>query len=164
VLEWFAVQCLRGNFERRVRDQLRQLSIEEFLPLYAVRSRWSDRVKTLERPLFPGYLFARVDPAAGGLAKVLELRPQIALLPSNLAPAAVSDAEVETVAKLCYSELALLPAEYTRGQLVTIRAGALAGVSGIVSKVRNRFKLTVNVEIFKRAVEVELDAETVAGL
>jgi transcription antitermination factor NusG len=161
VFEWFALQVLRGNFERRVQHQLRQLSIEEFLPQYRVSSRWSDRVKTIERPLFPGYIFARVDRAAGGVAKLLRLQPSIAILPSNLAPAPVSDTEVETIAKLCYSDLVLLPAEYKRGQTVTITAGALAGVSGIVSKVRNRYRLTVNVEIFHRAVEVELDAEAI---
>lgn len=164
MLEWFAVQALRGNFERRVRDQLRLSSIEEFLPLYKVRSRWSDRVKELERPLFPGYLFARVDPAAGGISKLLELRPVIALLPSNLAPAAVSDVEVEAIAKLCSSDLPLLPAEYKRGQMVTIRRGPLAGVSGVVSRLRDRYRLTVNIEIFKRGVEVELDAEAVSAL
>lgn len=159
MLSWYALQVVRGNFERRVRDQLRLASIEEFLPLYTVKARWSDRVKTLERPLFPGYLFARVDPDAGGIAKLLEFRPSISLLPNNLAPAAVADTEIETIAKLCFSELPLLPAEYKRGQTVTITRGALAGVSGIVSKVRTRYRLTVNVDIFHRAVEVELDAE-----
>jgi transcription antitermination factor NusG len=163
MLSWFAIQVLRGNCERRARDQLRLLSIEEFLPLYAVRSRWSDRVKVIEKPLFPGYLFARAD-GAEGLARVLELRPLVQILPSNLAPVAVPDEQVETIAKLCCSELPLLPAEYKRGQTVTIQRGALAGVSGIVSKVRNRFRLTVNVDIFQRAVEVELDSEAVAGL
>lgn len=164
MLAWYAVHATRGNCERRLRDQLRLALIEEFLPLYKVQSRWSDRVKVTERPLFPGYLFARVDAAAGGLNKILASSNSIAILPSNMAPAAVSDEEVETVAKLCYSDLALLPAEYTRGQLVTIRAGALAGVSGVVSKIRNRYRLVVNVEIFHRAVEVELDAEAVAAL
>lgn len=164
MLAWYAVHATRGNCERRLRDRLRLASIEEFLPLYTVRTRWSDRVKLTERPLFPGYLFARVDASAGGLARILAASSSVALLPSNLAPAVVDDSEVETVAKLCYSELPLLPAEYTRGQLVTIRAGALAGVSGVVSKIRNRYRLTVNVEIFHRAVEVELDAEAVAAL
>lgn len=159
MLTWYALQVLRGNFERRVSDQLRELSIEDFLPVYAVRSRWSDRVKLLERPLFPGYLFARADPDAGGLAKILELRPQISLLPSNLQPSPVPDVEVETIAKLCSSDFVLLPAEYKRGAPVTITAGALAGVSGIVSNVRNKYRLTVNIEIFHRAVEVELDTE-----
>jgi transcription antitermination factor NusG len=142
---------LRGNFERRVHRQLQQTSIEDFLPHYQVRSKRSDPVKVHERPLFPGYLFARVDPEENGIARLMELRPLISLLPSNLAPAAVSDAEVHTIAKLCFSELPLLPAEYKRGQLVTIQNGALAGVSGVVSKVRNKYRLTVNIEIFHRA-------------
>jgi transcriptional antiterminator NusG len=159
VLTWFALHVLRGHHERRVQDQLQRLLIEDFLPLYRVRSRWSDRVKTLERPLFPGYIFARVDLAAGGLPKLLAGVTGIAVLPSNLAPAAVPDCEVETIAKLCFSECAIFPAEYKRGAAVTITAGALAGVSGIVSNVRNRYRLTVNIEIFHRAVEVELDTE-----
>lgn len=147
-----------------MQGQLRELAIEEFLPLYTVQSKWSDRIKTMERPLFPGYLFARVDPEAGDVVKLLELRPHILLLPSNLAPEAVADAEVDTIAKLCASALPLLPAEYKRGQAVKIQRGALAGVEGIVSKVRTHYRLVVNVEIFHRAVEVELDAEAVAGL
>jgi transcription antitermination factor NusG len=87
----------------------------------------------------------------------------VSLLPSNLAPSPVPDTEVETIAKICFSELPVLPAEYKRGELVTIRAGALAGVSGVVSKIRNRYRLTVNIEIFHRAVEVEIDAEGVAS-
>lgn len=118
---------------------------------------------TLERPLFPGYLFARVDAAAGGLAQILEAR-YTALLPSNLAPSPVSDADVAMVAKVCLSALPVLPAEYKGGELVTIQRGALAGVTGVVAKVRNRYRITVNVEIFHRAVEVELDAEAVASL
>lgn len=159
MLTWYALQVLRGYHERRVQARLQESLIEDFLPLYRVRSRWSDREKVLERPLFPGYIFARVDPDAGGLAKLLAAAPSVALLPSNLAPVSVPDSEVETIAKLCFSELALMPAEYKRGAAVTITAGALAGVSGVVSQVRNRYRLTVNIEIFKRAVEVELDTE-----
>lgn len=161
MLNWFALSVARGNHEKRVSAQLQRLSIEDFLPLYTVRSQWSDRVKVLERPLFPGYIFARVDPDAGGLARLVELKPSVVILPSNLNPSPVPDTEVETIAKLCYSDLPLLPAEYKRGETVTIRAGALAGVSGVVVKVRNRYRLVVNIEIFHRAVEVELDAEGV---
>lgn len=31
--------------------------LEEFLPLYQVRRRWSDRVKVVDVPLFDGYVF-----------------------------------------------------------------------------------------------------------
>jgi transcription antitermination factor NusG len=153
---------VRGNFEARVQEQLRALKIEDFLPVYVQKVRWSDRLKTIERPLFPGYLFARVaDP--GLVAPILAVPGVVGFLPNNLRPEVINDLEVETIAKLCFSELPLLAAEYKRGQTVTIQAGVLAGVSGIISKVRNTHRLTVNIEIFHRAVEVELDAEAVAS-
>jgi len=40
---------------------LRGKGYEEFLPLYRSRRRWSDRIKELDVPLFPGYLFCRCD-------------------------------------------------------------------------------------------------------
>jgi len=140
-----------------IREGLRRASIEEFLPTFTVKARWSDRVKVLERPLFPGYIFVRLDPELGGMASIVA-STRVQFLPSNLAPVIVADTEVETLVKLCGSELPLMAAEYKRGQTVTIQDGPLAGVSGVVSQVRNKFRLTVNIEIFKRAVEVELDA------
>jgi len=35
---------------------------EWFLPLLQSRRRWSDRVKEVDAPLFPGYLFCRFNP------------------------------------------------------------------------------------------------------
>ena len=45
------------NHEKKVAIHLLHRSVEYFLPLYSERSRWSDRNVTLERPLFPGYVF-----------------------------------------------------------------------------------------------------------
>src|SRR3569833_3386074 len=61
---WFALQ-VRANHERTVAAALRLAGIEEYLPQYFTRSIWSDRVKVLARPLFPGYVFGCFDPAAG---------------------------------------------------------------------------------------------------
>src|SRR5438034_1190376 len=57
---WFALR-VRSNFERRVRDSLRTKGIEEFLPTWTEEVRWSDRSKLIERPLIPGYNFARFE-------------------------------------------------------------------------------------------------------
>src|SRR5580704_5645490 len=40
---------------------VRVKGFEEFLPLYRDRRRWSDRFKWIELPLFPGYVFCRLD-------------------------------------------------------------------------------------------------------
>jgi len=55
---WYAVRT-RSRHERKVRDQLIERQIETFLPLWDRWSRWKDRMKKVEAPLFSGYCFAR---------------------------------------------------------------------------------------------------------
>src|SRR5689334_17754123 len=55
---WFAVRT-KPNHEKVTAKTLESLGHEPFLPLGIQRRKWSDRVKTAEFPLFPGYLFCR---------------------------------------------------------------------------------------------------------
>src|SRR5688572_19656248 len=57
---WYAIQ-VRSRHERVVASTLHAKGYEVFLPINALRRQWSDRVKELEHPLFPGYLFCRFD-------------------------------------------------------------------------------------------------------
>ena len=57
---WYAVH-VRSNQERVAREYLEALGIELFLPTYREVSRRSDRRVILDRPLFSGYLFVRMD-------------------------------------------------------------------------------------------------------
>jgi transcriptional antiterminator RfaH len=57
---WYLVRTKPGK-ERWVRDQLRSIVAEVFLPLLRARApRWG-RMATAVTPLFPCYLFARFD-------------------------------------------------------------------------------------------------------
>src|SRR3989442_10827151 len=58
---WFALQT-RCRYESFVAKQLAHKGYEILLPLYECRRRWSDRIKELELPLFPGYVFCRFNP------------------------------------------------------------------------------------------------------
>src|SRR5215469_5369890 len=60
VLEWYALQ-VRPRTEKFTVQLLNQKGYEPFLPTYLRKRRWSDRVKVLSEPLFPGYLFCRLD-------------------------------------------------------------------------------------------------------
>src|SRR4030095_12925151 len=61
-LQWFAIWT-RSRHEQVVRDQLSRKQFEAFLPTITRWSRWKDRKKKIDWPLFPGYCFARFDPA-----------------------------------------------------------------------------------------------------
>src|SRR5258708_5346253 len=56
---WYAAYT-SSNHEKRVAEQLRERSVEYFLPLYESIRRWKDRRVKLQTPLFPGYVFVRV--------------------------------------------------------------------------------------------------------
>jgi transcription antitermination factor NusG len=58
---WFALR-VKSRSEKIVSTIARNKGFEEFLPLYQSRRRWSDRFKSVDVPLFPGYVFCRVDP------------------------------------------------------------------------------------------------------
>ena len=57
---WYAVH-VRSNQEQGTASYLAGRGIELFLPTYTTRSRRVDRDALVVRPLFPGYLFVRID-------------------------------------------------------------------------------------------------------
>ena len=57
---WFAL-TVAPRKEKITAQTLRADGFEEFLPLYFSRRLWSDRIKKIEKPLFPGYVFCRFD-------------------------------------------------------------------------------------------------------
>src|SRR5438046_9075861 len=57
---WSALR-IRTRHERIVASALYEKGYEVFLPLYYTRRQWSDRIKEMALPLFPGYLFCRFD-------------------------------------------------------------------------------------------------------
>src|SRR6202045_3750160 len=61
-VQWFAVWT-RSRHEQGVRDQLEKKRITAFLPTIPRWSRWKDRRKKIDWPLFPGYCFAQFDPS-----------------------------------------------------------------------------------------------------
>lgn len=56
---WHVLHVL-SNHEKRVARRLAARSVEHYLPLYTERVKWTDRTVVTERPLFSGYVFARI--------------------------------------------------------------------------------------------------------
>jgi hypothetical protein len=56
---WLAAYT-RSNHERQVARQLGQKNLEYLLPTYHRMVRWTDRIKRVEIPLFPSYIFVHI--------------------------------------------------------------------------------------------------------
>jgi transcription antitermination factor NusG len=153
---WFALR-VRANFEQLVAVALRHKGYEHFLPLYSTRRQWSDRIKDLKRPLFPGYLFCRFDPAER--LPILKTPSVIGIVGIGKMPIPVEPKELAAVQKIVQSGLASLPWPFPKvGHLVSLEHGPLAGIDGTVLSIKNGYKLVVSITLLQRSVAVEIDS------
>jgi transcription antitermination factor NusG len=158
--QWFAVWT-RSRHEQVVREQLEQKSIEAFLPTVARWSRWKDRKKKIDWPLFPGYCFARFD-SAESLA-VLKCTGVVNIVSVEGKPAPIPEYELDSIRLLVSSDLQYDPCPMIReGMMVEVVHGPLRGVVGrLLRKDAPKARLVLSVDLIGQAVSVEVDAADV---
>lgn len=152
---WFALQ-VKTTHEQRVAASLDQKGFEQFVPVYRQRRRWSDRIKEVERPLFPGYVFCRFDPQVrSGVVKTAGVARIVGVGP---VPAPIDDGEISAIRHALASGLGMQPHPYlTRGQRVRIDSGPLEGVEGLILDLRRRDRLILSVSLLQRSLSVEIE-------
>src|SRR5438552_18138361 len=104
--QWYALQ-VRPRFEKVVAAHLKSKGYEEYLPLYTSRRRWSDRVKTIELPLFPGYIFCRFD--VQNRLPVLIVPGVTSIVGIGKVPAALAETEISSIQEVVTSGLQCEP-------------------------------------------------------
>ncbi|MBV9302330.1 MAG: UpxY family transcription antiterminator [Acidobacteriaceae bacterium] len=152
---WYALTVKPGH-DRAVSEQLCAKSLESYLPLYTSHRRWSDRVKTLELPLFRGYVFCRFT--FEDRRKVLSIPSVVSVVGFGGIPCPVGDEEIELIKSLVGSGLPIMPWPVLRvGQRVRVSEGPLCDLEGILIREKGAYRVVVNLDIFQRAVAVEID-------
>lgn len=153
---WYAVR-VRSNYERNVSTVLDHKGVEQFLPTYRSRRVWTDRVKTLDLPLFPGYLFCRIPMEERN--RVITVDGVVGIVGAGRQPIPVSNAEIDAIRTLIQSQLPAQPWPFLKvGETVRINHGSLSGLEGILVRVKNSWRLVVSVSLLERSVAVEIDA------
>lgn len=154
---------MKPRFERAVYQNLAAKGYACFLPLYKERRRWSDRVKLVQLPLFPGYLFCSLD--IRRRLPVLQTPGVLHFVSFHGEPAPVDGKEIQALQTAVSSGAPLAPWPYLReGQRVMVARGPLRGLTGILLKVRDEFRLIISVTLLMRSVAVEIDREAVRPL
>lgn len=159
---WFALQ-VRARHEFGVAAYLKGKGYEWFLPLYKVRKRWSDRVKEVESPLFPGYLFCRFNPH--DRLPILKTPGVTQVVGYNHVPVAVDEEEIAAIRRMVTSGMPNRPCAYLAvGNRVRIESGALRGLEGILLELKGKRRLVLSITLLQRSVAVEIDSEAVSAV
>jgi transcription antitermination factor NusG len=159
-LLWYAL-TVKPNHERAAAQALESKALETLLPLYRSRRRWSDRIQELDLPLFAGYVFCRFQGTQR--ARILSTPGVRAVVGFGNRPAAVEDAEIRAMQALVASGLPLGPWPFLRvGERVRVEAGPLCGVEGILTQVKDAWRVVVSIELLQRSVAAEVDRDSLA--
>jgi transcription antitermination factor NusG len=140
---WYAIYT-KPRWEKKVHALLTEKKIESYCPLNKVRKKWSDRMKTVEEPLFKSYVFARVNE---------EEQPKVRLTPGVMnfvywqgKPAIIPAREIETIRKFLneYDNVTAESIELKEDERVTIRQGLFMDHEAKIIKIEgNRVKVVI---------------------
>jgi transcription antitermination factor NusG len=157
---WYALH-VRPNYELSVASRLRELGLEEYLPIkrsHSVprRNRFSEGM-----PLFPGYIFSFLDLDAG--PRLYSVPGMIRILGYGGQPTPVSDEEIKTIRSIVTSQLPVQCVPYfVAGEQIVLTKGPLRGVKGSFIATKKGGQLVVSLPLLNRSLTVTVLSEWVA--
>jgi transcription antitermination factor NusG len=156
---WFAVYT-NSRHEKCVAKHFDERHIESFLPLYQKLHHWTKRnCVRLDLPLFPNYVFVHIAPQQR--TSVLAVPGVLAMVGHGNTASSLPDVEIESLR----SGLQLRKFEphpyLVAGERVRITTGSLEGMEGILLRRKNDLRVVLTLDLIKRSVAVEVDAQDV---
>ncbi len=158
--QWYALYT-KGRHEKSVDLELKKKGIESFLPLRKIKRRWSDRVTTVEEPLFSSYVFVKT----GGdkATEVIRSKGAVCFVSVNARPVQIRPEVIEALKSILESQIAVDPFPYLNaGSRVIVKSGIFKGVEGFIArKDQKRCRLVISIDALKASISIEVDSALV---
>jgi transcriptional antiterminator RfaH len=155
---WYVVHA-QPNAEAKALSHLRNQGFRPYLPRYAKRRRHARRSEEVPAPLFPRYLFVRLDLGAERWRAVRSTIGVAGLVSHGETPAPVPDGIVEAIKARedARGLVVLQPAfDLSNGDRVTITEGALEGCCGLFEGLSDDQRVVVLLDLLGREVRVRV--------
>ena len=154
---WFAAYTT-ARHEKHVCLLLQERGIECFLPLYSTQRQWKkSRPVRLELPLFPTYVFVRIEREKR--STVLSTPGVLSIVGSSREPWPLSDAEMQTLMRGtqlgCITPHPCIPV----GEEVRIVSGMMQGTTGILLRHKNGVRVVVALHAIMKSFALEVDLQ-----
>jgi transcription antitermination factor NusG len=152
---WYALR-VKSRFEFVTSALLGEKGYETFLPSYRSRRAWSDRMKEVEIPLFPGYIFCRFD--AADPYRVINSPGVVNVVSIGAKPLPVDEQEVASIQNVCRLGIDAQPWPFLEvGRRVRVEYGPLTGTEGIVLQLKSSWRIVVSITLLQRSVSAEIE-------
>jgi len=133
---------------------------EAFLPLQMRRQRWSDRVKSVRSPLFPGYVFCRAD--VGNRLPLLTIPGILHFVGNGRVALPIDDREIAALEFA--SRIPMDPCDFVEfGQRVRLDKGPMAGMEGFLVGEQEP-QVVVSITALKRSAAIDIERQWVESM
>lgn len=157
---WYALS-VKSRYEKTVGRFLENFGHVFFVPTYRARRLWSDRIKHVEAPLFPGYVFCRFD--IHSRLPILTIPGVQHIVGGTQIPSPIDAAEIRALQNAVESGAARGPWPFLQaGDRLRIEHGSLAGVEGILLQAKGRHRLILSITLLQRSIAVDIDSAFVS--
>jgi transcriptional antiterminator RfaH len=163
-LRWYAIQT-KVNREKEVEKRLADLHLEVFLPWMRTRRRIGSRFQWVLVPLFPGYLFCRLDMILSG--KSARYLPGVRdFLTFGNRIAEVGAEIIQRLRDRCPNGVAAIDSITAKpGDVVRINEGPFSGLEAIFERaLKGSERVAVLLDILGRQTRLVLPSETIAKI
>ena len=153
---WFVVHC-HPNSEQKALFHLRRQEYEAYLPFYQKLRRHARRVERVARPLFPRYLFVKLDLQSSLWRPIRSTLGVDHLICRGDLPAAVPEGVVEELQAQENDKGVVVPDwRLQEGDKVQVTDGALLDQIGLFEAVDGDQRVVILLNLLGREVKVRL--------
>jgi transcription antitermination factor NusG len=154
--QWY-VAFTRPQTEKKVAKSISDMGIECFLPLHTVVRQWSDREKKIEIPLFPNYVFIKVEEAVR--YSLFSVKDLVKFVSFEKKPVVIRDKEIMVIKNALDPAFEVSRETYVEeGMKVKITHGCFGGMEGIIKKVNSRTRFVVKIDVLMQAFSFNISS------
>ena len=152
---WYALYT-RPRFERKVDFELRRKGLQPLVATRTVERIWSDRLKKIDEPLFPCYVFVNANPTERHLS--LETAGVVRMVGFNGRPSRISEFEIQSIQRVMRYGFDPKPVEFLlSGDQVEVVSGPLSGLRGFFQEDRGKSRFVMTIPAIKQSISIEID-------
>ena len=162
---WYVVQT-QSNAENKAVANLARQGFATYLPRYLKRRRHARRIDVVAAPLFPRYLFVKIDMTIQRWRSIYSTVGVSQLVSNGECPAAVAE-QVINLLKSRENESGFIQLDhrpkFTVGEKIRVVEGVFYDCLGIYDGMSDRERVEILLDLLGRKVRVLLDAEAIAA-
>ncbi len=161
-MPWFALYT-KSRSEKLAARSLHQRGIDVYCPLRKVQRKWSDRIKTVEEPLFRSYCFVNLEENQRSL--VYGAPGVVGYLYWLKKPAIIKQSEIDLIKDMLndYDHNSLEIIDFATADRLRITSGSFMGQEGEVVSTQGK-TMVVRIDSLNACISVNLSKNKVEKL